>query len=694
LFRDCAQGKGVVAVIRGSIASGKTTLLHAFAEQALAVDAVLLSAVACRAERDLPLGIIEQLFLNTPLPAAISAQVAELARDRTLSDISLEPDLETVSPELGRVFEGLLKSLVELSEDRPVVIAVDDMQYADAASLHWLCYLARRVSSARILIVLTESTHVLPAARMLHAEILRQRNCRCISVAPLSPSGVASLLGESLDGGAAQRLAPWCHAVTGGNPLLVNALVEDIRETAEASEPLPRAAFRSAIVTCLHRYEPGLVELAQAVAVLGENAAPGLLAELLAISAESASHGINALSASGLLESGRFRHEAARDAVLEHMTIDERAAMHARTALTLYKAGTDPATLAGHLLDAHRIDERWTVPVLQEAAERALADQDADRAIAYLRRAETECSDSRQSAAVRLALASAEWPVNPEGAARHLPELVNDAREGRLDSGGMDKLAHYLLWAGDTSNAAEIVNALDLKIPPAGKSGLQAHHIRSPLNLLYPELIIRTRGTVPDARSSPRRAASARPQDLPAPRSGDMAGGEAIADVAERILQERGLNDPTMASVTAALMALISEDLLDRAALWCDVLMRDLGTARGNVLARATLTGFQAMIETRWGDLAIAEEHARTALALLTRKAWGVAIGVPLSSLVLTAIAGNKHAEAAAYLRVPFPRRCSGLRTDCSTSRPGGSTTWPRGARKRLWVISPSAGTG
>jgi DNA-binding NarL/FixJ family response regulator len=663
LLHDCGQGNGGVAVIRGPIASGKTILLHAFAEQVAAVGAILFSAVASRTERDLPFGVMDQLFRSGPLPAVISQHAAELIEDGTLVGMSRGQANESVSPALARAFEGLLKILVELSEGRPVVIAVDDVQYADVTSLQCLCYIVRRTSTSRILTVLTESTQMLAADRLLHAEILRQGNSRCISLAPLSPAGVASLLSEHLDAEAAQRLAGSCHAMTGGNPLLVTALGEDSRVSADEPVMLvPRGAFHLAIVMCLHRYEPRIVELAQAVAVLGESATPILLAELLEISLESATHGINALDMSGLLGSGQFRHKAARQAVLEHMAVDERAEMHGRAALMLYETGAEPTILARHLVDAPAVGGRWTVPVLQEAAERALADGETSSAITYLRRAESECVDDQQRAAIRFALACAEWPVNPESAARHLPDLVTDAHAGLLDNDCMDQLAYYLLWIGDTSNAAEILGAIDIDhgSATAEQMGFRAHHIRSPLNFLHPELAKRARSAAEHAKFSTQRKVHPRPPDGSSLATAFEADGEATVVVAERVLQERSLNDPALASVTAALMALICEDMLDRAAFWCDALMRDSGASRGNVLWHAMLTGFWAMIETRRGNLPAAENYARTAFALLTRKAWGVAIGGPLSSLLLTAIASRRHGDAAACLRIPVPEAMFG----------------------------------
>jgi hypothetical protein len=663
LLRACGRGSGIVAVIRGPVGSGKSTLLQTFARQAAATGAICLGAVGSRGERELPLGILDQLLRGGPLADTISRRVADLIDVRSLTVTSPEQEPGTISPEAARVFEGVLQVLAELSETHPVVLAVDDLQYADIASLQCLSYLARRASDSRILIVLTERTAALPADRLLHAEILRQGNCVSIPLGPLALSGVTSLLGERLDSEATERLAPSCHAMTGGSPLLVRALAQDAGVgDDEPATLVPRGAFRSAVVACLHRYEPGTVELAQAVAILGESATPGMLAELLDISAESAAQDISALTASGLFKDGRFRLEAARQAVTEHMTADERAAMHGRAARTLYKTGAAPSVLATHLVDAPGAGEHWTAPVLREAAELALADGDPSRAIVYLRRAESECTDDEQRAGTMFALVCAEWPVNPESAARHLTDLVIEARAGRLDDECMVKLTYFLLWLGDPDSAAEILSATALAqaVTRAGQAGLAADHLRSPLSFLYPEFVRRVRGVGADRRLAPAEPGRPRVRDAGPPRSGNEPDGDASPVVAERILQEHDLSDSTLASVTTALLALICEDRLDRAAFWCDALLEEPGAARGGVLGRAVLTGFRAVIETRWGNLEAGEALARTALAMLSRRAWGVAIGVPLSSLLLTTIAGGKLGDAAECLRVPVPEAMFG----------------------------------
>jgi DNA-binding NarL/FixJ family response regulator/antitoxin (DNA-binding transcriptional repressor) of toxin-antitoxin stability system len=646
LLSSCTRGEGTVAVIRGPVASGKTALLRTFAQEATDSGAIFLSAVASRAERGLPLGILNQLFLGNSLPLKIASQVAQLLEKAALAGTVQEPEADIVSPALAHLFNELLKLLAEASAGQPLVIAVDDVQCADVVSLQWLSYFSRRASTSRILAVLTECTSTPSTTQLLHAEILRQGNSHCISLASLSPYGVARLLCQYLDHATAERLAPACHAITGGNPLLVNALGQDCLVSANGpvTDLAPRRAFHTAVATCLHRYGPWMVQLAQAVAILDTSTSTSLVGELLEISHESAARGIEAFGASGLLESGRFRHDAAREAVLDHMTADERAVMQGRAARTLYRAGAAATIIARHLVAAHRIGESWTVPVLREAAERALTDGESIRAISYLRLAENECADESQRASIRFALTRAEWLTDPECAARYLPELVADARQGRLDDECMTELPYYLLWAGDAKNAAEILSMPRLisSSPVPQETGIYSAGIalRSPLDFLCPDLAKPTRHAAQDAQGSSSAPAN---------------DGEAALISAERILQERGPKDPALATMTTALLALVCEDRLDRAASWCDLLLQDSGARSGSTVRRAVLTSFLAMIETRRGNLDAAEDHARRALAMLTEKAWGVAIGGPLSCLLLTSIASRKHDEAAACLRMPVP---------------------------------------
>lgn len=645
MFRNCQLGKGTVAVVSGPVASGKTLLLRAFTEQVNASGAIVLSAVAARAERELPLGVLEQLASSHSLGDTLAHQL----RVRTAEDaLSRQSRPEAVSPALARAFDQLLKTLADLSEKRPVVIAVDDLHYADIASIQCLSYLSRRVGNSRILIALTECSRALPPDRLLHAEIMRQGNCSRIALTPFCPASTTAMLRQLFCPGTAQRLTSACYSLTGGNPLLIKALVED--SWPPAGEPAalePGSAFASAVVTCLHRYEQETVNLAYALAVLGPGASADVLGEMLDISAEAAARQIAALAVSGLLEPGPpesgppdsalFRHEVARQGVLDHMTAGERAAMHGRAAQVLYNRGAALATLVGHVVAAQHVELRWALPVLREAAKEALASGDVSRAISYLKRAESEHADDRERASIRLMLAAAEWQGNPEGGARRLAALVADARHGLFGADSLDELLYYLLWVGDVSSAAEIMSEVRGKLDPP---------LPAALSFLYPGLVKRTGGG-----SEVRGPVLSR---------GAENDGEATVVAAERVLQEATLNDPTLATTTTALMALVCDDMLDRAAFWCNLLLRDPAGTQDSPFREAVLTSFLSMIDTRRGNLSAAEARARAALALLSQQAWGVAIGGPVSSLLLTTTAGRKHEDAAACLRIPVPEAMFG----------------------------------
>jgi DNA-binding CsgD family transcriptional regulator len=653
-YGDCGPGRGAIVVIRGPVGSGKTALLRTFTRRPAAAAAVLLGAAASRAERGLELGIVDQLF-RCPPAAAVAAAAAELI-ERGQRDSQPGGSL---SPSLAEVFERLLELLARLAGPGPVVVAVDGIQHADVVSLRCLSYLSRRAGAVPLLIVLTECAGTLPADRLLHAEILGQGNSRVIPLGPLPPSGVASLLAGPLGAGAGPRLAADAHAMTGGSPLLLTALAEDASPAgaanlAGAALPAgfalcPGPAFGSAVVTCLHQYDPGLVELGQAAAALGRDATPALLGELLAVSPESAARGLDVLGASGLLESGRFRREESRQAVLSHMTAAERAVLHGAAARALYRTGAPAASLASHIMAAHRIGSRWAVAALCEAAEQALAAGEGGRAVGYLMRAEDECADDRQRAAIIFALARAEWPADPERAARHLPELVATARAGLLGGDCLEELAHYLLWMGETGSAAEILTALGAGSAEPDGAGPRLPP-RSPLDFLYPDVAGRVRGAIQDTVRPARSVAWSTQASEP----------ETMVAVAEGLLAERSLSDSALACVSAALLGLIGLDAVDRAASWCDMLLRESDASRGSPLWRAVLTGFSAMIDLRRGNLPAAGEQARTALDMLTPKAWGVAIGGPLSSLLLSSVAGLDQEKAAACLRTPVPGAMSG----------------------------------
>jgi DNA-binding CsgD family transcriptional regulator/tetratricopeptide (TPR) repeat protein len=641
LLTNCEQGTSNIAWISGSVASGKTALLEAFAARLTGRGAVVLRATASHAERTLGLGVLGQLFRSADVPTDIAEQVADLL----VTALAHEPDPASLTNLTASIFERLGQLLLELTRRGPVVLLVDDVQYVDVLSLQCLLYFVRRARTTGVLIVFTECTQHLPVNPVLHAEMLRQPNCHRVRLSLLSREGVAALMAEHFDQATTRRLSDACHAVTAGNPLLVHALIEDSRL---GTSLVHGSAFSQAVLTCLYRSGPRTVALAKVLAVLGEPASPALVGEIIGQSAETVPGAIESMRAAGLLGADGFRHPSARNAVLEGMTPDEYAGLHRLAGNALHEHGATASALAPHVVAAE-ISAPWVAPVLYEAAEQALASGRTESAITYLRRTLKEQLDRPHRAAVESALARAEWRINPALTTQHLPALSAALRAGLLHAGQVKELVLFQLWSGRTD---EVTDALAVGCD--GWGALDAEEIRLWLCGVCPEL---AEGIAVD-RAVERATAAIMPVGLKgasvlaATLAGTADSSTLVA--ATQILRGSRLSDPTLVPLLAALVALLCADELEQAQSWCDSLLAE-AVERGVPTWQALLSAVRSGISLRQGALAAAETAAVTALELLGPQGWGAAVGVPLACLVLARTAAGKHEQAAAMLRVPVP---------------------------------------
>ncbi len=281
---------------------------------------------------------------------------------------------ETLEQQHARVIHEFCTLLLDLAAQGPLVVGIDDVQYADRLSLQFLSSLTRRLAAKPILLVLNEWAVLEPALDSFRAELLSHSHCRRIRLGPLSPAGVAELLADHADTWPSSPPHTACAAISGGNPLLIRALLEDHarvagRISAKApAGPVVADAFREAVLVCVHRCGPDVLEGAQGLTVLGDAGTPALLARLLDIEPPQADHVVEVLTMAGLLADGHFRHPAARAAVLDNIAGKDRTRLHRRAAGLLYQEGAQATTVAAHLITCDQTDAPWTVPVLREAA--------------------------------------------------------------------------------------------------------------------------------------------------------------------------------------------------------------------------------------------------------------------------------------------------------------------------------------
>ncbi|MFC7589576.1 AAA family ATPase [Nonomuraea antimicrobica] len=216
LLSESMQGRGRVAMITGPTATGKTELMHAFSEQAVDSGVTWLSATCSRAEQNLSLGTVSQIFHSAALPPDSAAHVARLLENAASHAEHSESQPEGL--EWLHVTQGLWSVILDLSRTNPLLITVDDVNYADSLSWRLVVHFVNRLKTANVLIVMTATEWPEGAELPVDADLMHHPHCHRFKVASLSPDGVTRLLARDLGESAAEELGPSCYEISGGNP--------------------------------------------------------------------------------------------------------------------------------------------------------------------------------------------------------------------------------------------------------------------------------------------------------------------------------------------------------------------------------------------------------------------------------------------------------------------------------------------
>ncbi|AGS66906.1 ATP-binding protein [Streptomyces collinus] len=313
------SGPGRVALVRGEAGIGKTT-------------------------------VIEHLIkLADPHVRALVGACDPLTTPRPLGPLlDLAPDCaETVRTALGQALAGaghpgeVFQSLLDDLRGCPSLLVIEDVHWADEATLDLLRYLARRLPTVPALVVATYRDDAIGRAHPLAALLGTLAGYRWVSrhaLARLSRLAVARLAsGRAVD---AEEL----YRVSAGNPFLVTEIL------AAPTEHIP-ATVREAVAGRLASLSEPARQVADMLAVLGHRASLPLLAGLL----PDADGALEEATACGILRVGgqliEFCHELARLAVLETVPVAYRLQIHRQVLAALRSgpvAADDLALVADH----------------------------------------------------------------------------------------------------------------------------------------------------------------------------------------------------------------------------------------------------------------------------------------------------------------------------------------------------------
>ena len=430
------SGSGSLLGIAGPAGIGKSSVLRVGAEHARGCGLEVLTASGEDLERELGHGVTRQLFD----PAL--AQLGEAGRARLFVGAAAlaAPVLglpapsapASIDPEFA-VRHGLTWLLAGLAERRPILIVLDDAQWADAPALRWLAYLAARLDQLPVVVLLARRSGEAgtddPALDALCAAGEQ------IQLAPLSDGAVAELVRVRTGLSPDAELVANCVSASGGNPFLLDATLAALDEEGLSSFRQPLSGARRVAPTILRRLArlPSHAgALATAVAVLGNGVDLASAARLAGLPLSDAAAAADALVAADLLSPGEqlgFTHGLVRDAVAGELGQHAMRAAHAQAALVLRDLGAPAQRIATHLLLAPGQRDPAAAADLREAARVSLARGAATSAVTLLRRALAEPPPPSEHADVLLELGMAELVGGAPGAPERLGaaiELLDD----------------------------------------------------------------------------------------------------------------------------------------------------------------------------------------------------------------------------------------------------------------------------
>lgn len=456
-------GRGRLAVVEGEAGIGKSELLRAALTTAGRLGLTVLSGTAHELGQDQPFAALaDALDLHALADADRTALAALLsAHSRPEQHLSFE------------VLEAILGLLEKLALQRPVVLALDDLHWADSASLGALHYLARQAASLPMAVLVT--LRPLPRREELERFLRSSSSLDPVELAltPLDAKAVEALIEELIGGVPGTELLRYITGAA-GNPLLVRELVLALRgsgalrlvngtvDLIDASLP---SSFRPLVLRRLDGLPAETIQLLRMASILGARFSAVELATVLNEMPSRLMSGLAPALSDGLVgEAGAelaFRHELVRDAIYQDIPLSLKRALHLQVGRALAAAGGPPAIVADHLCLGGESGETEAVQWLNTAAVEAMpmapvtAVELFDRALTLVGPQDPAREEMLVDRA--LALLGAGRARDCLAMAREmLPNLTGTAKEARW----RHLLANGLMQLGSTGEAADEIETL------------------------------------------------------------------------------------------------------------------------------------------------------------------------------------------------------------------------------------------
>lgn len=469
LTSAASSGAGGVLVLEGWPGVGKSALLDLAAAGAEGAGMRVLRARGLELGQDLPFGVAMHLF--EPVAKRAGAQgewpfVGAAAAAWNLFDWS-GGNKPWEQDETTALAYGIYWLSLNLAEDQPLALIVDDVHWADTPSLRFFLYLAHRLPELPVALVIAQRRGERSPQRAAIDQLAALAGGRRIAVEPISSAACEELVLRYLPD-AEQGFTAACAHLSGGNPLFLHALLSELMEAGvepldahseQALAFVPESISRMLLLR-LEGLPPAARELAQALAVIGgDRGGVGHAAAIAEVGDSRLQEALDALVDASILigdDPPRFIHPLIGSSIHSELAMGERSRLHAAAAAVLAAEGAGPEQLSAHLLQTLPGAVPETVSTLHSAAVLASSAGAPESARRYLLRALAEPPEAEERFVLLRELGEAEAAAGLPGATERIIEALHGMHRSHDRAVTMLALGRRHYVEGKPIEAAEV----------------------------------------------------------------------------------------------------------------------------------------------------------------------------------------------------------------------------------------------